>query len=338
MDRISIFNYEAFYLDYLEGNLSEEDTTLLMEFFDANPDLRMDDEELPSFSSNQNVILEDQWKNSLKHTSDDEAITVSNIDQFLIAETEGLLAEDKIQELDTFVAEHSEFENDRKIYAVTHFEPDTTVIYTDKDGLKQEKARVVWFYYAVAAAASVILFLWVWNSTQGITELNDNSVIVADDSHDGQSSDQQNNIQEDDQNKFNLVNDVNEQSLANNDPRTINEVINQTPTKISPNMKYDKMDVNGLSHNEISPLITSVDPKNLEPITPAIYEVKQSSNPQDVYASAREIKMSNPIEPITKFVSEKTNTPVDFQKTDKGAKEKGFYLKIGKFELSRKKH
>lgn len=339
MDRISIFNYEAFYLDYLEGNLSEEDTALLMEFFAANPDLRMDDEELPSYSSADQVVLDAQWKNSLKQSSDEEVITTLNVDQFLIAEAEGILSKEKVQELNAFIDANPEFALDRKIYALTNFEPDMSVAYTDKASLKKEKARVVWFYYAAAAAASVILFLWVWNSTQGISELNDNTVIHANDKLNEKTlQDQDNGGETNEFNKLNTVNSEREFSLANNDQQTNNEKEPANTTNTSPNKKNEKIDVNGLSHHDVSPLIVSVDPKNLEPITPTIYEVKQNSNPQDVYASAREIKMSNPIEPITKFVSEKTNTAVDFQKTDKGSDQKGFYLKIGKFEFSRKKH
>lgn len=335
MDRISIFNYEAFYLDYLEGNLSEEETALLMAFFDANPDLRLDDEELPSFSGSDHVQLDDQWKNSLKQSSDDEAITVLNANQFLIAESEGLLASEKLEELNAFVAAHPEFIEDRKIYAIAHVEPDTSIVYEDKAGLKQEKARVIWFYYAAAAAASVLLFLWIWNSSGTVRELNENSVIVADDNV--ESNDEVNKepseIMEQQQNSPALF--ASDNSAM--EPKSAG-VDNLTTTKTTPIRKNPKEEVNTLSRQAPSPLISSVDPKELVPITPAVLPKSTNDNAQDVYASAKELKMSNPIEPITKFVSEKTNTQVDFQKTDKRSEEKGFYLKIGKFELSRKKH
>ena len=47
--KINIFNYEAYYLDYLEGNISEEDAAVLLDFLDKHPELKMEDEELPVF-------------------------------------------------------------------------------------------------------------------------------------------------------------------------------------------------------------------------------------------------------------------------------------------------
>ena len=47
MEKISIFNYEAYYLDLLEGNLSEEDTALLLDFLEQHPHLKLDHEFMP---------------------------------------------------------------------------------------------------------------------------------------------------------------------------------------------------------------------------------------------------------------------------------------------------
>ena len=51
--------------------------------------------------------------------------------------------------------------------------------------------------------------------------------------------------------------------------------------------------------------------------------------------------MENPIEPITNFLSDKTKREIDFKKTKKNGNPKngkGFFIKIGNFEISRKKH
>ncbi len=46
-DKITRHNYEAYFLDYAEGNLGDDDAALLMVFLEANPDLR---EELETFA------------------------------------------------------------------------------------------------------------------------------------------------------------------------------------------------------------------------------------------------------------------------------------------------
>ena len=40
MEKITTYNYEAFYLDYLEGNLDENAQVMLFTFLDANPVLK----------------------------------------------------------------------------------------------------------------------------------------------------------------------------------------------------------------------------------------------------------------------------------------------------------
>ena len=89
MERISIFNYEAFYLDFLEGNLNEEDTALLMAFLEANPDLKMEDDSLPTFEAEE-FELDDALKNDLKQPLIDEAITNNNVEYFMISDAEGI--------------------------------------------------------------------------------------------------------------------------------------------------------------------------------------------------------------------------------------------------------
>ena len=42
MEQLNIHNYEAFYLDFLEGNLNEEETSQLFCFLDENPSLKIE--------------------------------------------------------------------------------------------------------------------------------------------------------------------------------------------------------------------------------------------------------------------------------------------------------
>ena len=91
MERISIFNYEAFYLDFLEGNLNEADTLVLMNFLEENPELKVDmDDSIPVFSE-ENVLLDDFSKLLLKTEDTETVITGENVDYFIIAQAEGLL-------------------------------------------------------------------------------------------------------------------------------------------------------------------------------------------------------------------------------------------------------
>ena len=100
MEKISIFNYEAFYLDYLEGNLNTEDAELFITFLNDHPELKVNDDFLPTFSNEQSA-LDAQFKEDLKQISFNEtAICNENVGQFFIAEAEKLLSQEKIIELD----------------------------------------------------------------------------------------------------------------------------------------------------------------------------------------------------------------------------------------------
>ena len=66
MERISIFNYEAFYLDYLEGNLSQEDNALFLAFLSQHPELKMDEEEIDFLLPIEEVSLTTNFKAGLK--------------------------------------------------------------------------------------------------------------------------------------------------------------------------------------------------------------------------------------------------------------------------------
>ena len=66
--------------------------------------------------------------------------------------------------------------------------------------------------------------------------------------------------------------------------------------------------------------------------------MNEDKNEVEDLALVIKTEMHNPIEPLTKFVSKKTNTEVDFQTTNKVDEgRRGFHLKIGQFEISKKK-
>lgn len=332
MERISIFNYEAFYLDFLEGNLNEEDTALLMSFLEANPDLKMDDETLPVLAT-QEVPLDVESKKELKQPSMGEKVTADNVDYFMIAAAENLLNKEKQKELEAFVANNKSLEKERMLYGAVYFEPDLSVGYAEKADLKQ-KVVVIWQYVSIAAAASVIAFFLVWSSMSNDSVTRDLGTFTAK----GQQGYPQNN-----KTIFKLSADElenNEIQLADhglNDGGSSNNLANTLDNGTI--QRLEKEQINRLERRPVGSVLTA-DNREVEPITNRVYPSTKVDNikiqQNDVaYFSA----MENPIEPITKLVGEKTNTEVDFRRTDKNKEGKrGFFVKIGKFEFSRKRH
>ncbi|MCH2229550.1 MAG: hypothetical protein MK105_04335 [Crocinitomicaceae bacterium] len=341
MERISIFNYEAFYLDFLEGNLNEADAVLLMNFLEENPSLRMEDEELPLFDVDT-IVLDEEVKNELRQPLLTDKIHLNNVEFFLISEAEGLLPEPKIDELTLFISNNQSLMYDKGIYAVVKFAPDMSVVYANKAGLKRKKTITLWPYISIASAAAVILFFMTWSSINNtVIDFNNPRLIKANTKNQNETSTIQNSER---------MNDI---VIPNND---LNDVVdNGYPTYVVQHVGLPSIENQGIrvveagvdqiNHRSVKPVLTSIQTGELEPITKRIYaENNQEKSKNNVpengnKALARFVDMQNPIEPVTSFIESRTNREVDFRTTKKiEGKRKGFFLKVGKLEISRKKH
>lgn len=335
MEKISIFNYEAYYLDYLEGNLSEEDSALLLAFLEANPDLKLEDEDLDNRLESPSELLDSKSKSGLLQYGEEDEVTLDSIEFFMISAKEGILSPAKEAEVFAFLDAHPKVEKDWLIYQHTTLEADSSIRYADKEELKQ-KTAVLWPYVSFAAAASVAALIMFWPA--GGTQVSEtglgylagnlrsvNSTTFVGHEHPGISIG--GNTQ---------VTDVQAGNPNNANTLTLDNYYaenRQTP-------------VNSLNHRPAGSVLAAFNDIELQPIAKTTFAQDENAangnvlqNENSDMASARELEMHNPIEPFTRFVGEKTNTDIEFRKSDKGAEgNKGFYLKIGKFELSRKKH
>jgi hypothetical protein len=69
-------------------------------------------------------------------------ITVENIDEFLIAETEGIITMEDQAQLNEFIVANPVFEKDRRIYPFTHLTADSGIVFDQKDVLKHKAIPV----------------------------------------------------------------------------------------------------------------------------------------------------------------------------------------------------
>lgn len=325
MGKISIFNYEMFYLDYLEGRLGEEDIRMLMAFLKEHPECELDDPELPTLSIEDNYVF--KGKADLKQTDDNEVITLANVEHFMISDAEGIISDDKRTELNQVIAGSPELEEERKRFGAVYFAPDVTNVYQNKGDLKRRKAIVLWPYISFAAAASVIAFVFLMNGngsevgyfdTAGFA---DNSVTVVPVKLIPDSPEKNNGIL-DETNPVKIYQAVIKDGF---EPKTIEQ-------------KDEDDSFTPLRTNNSRPIhIATFDNQPAKPflgdIPPKVFE--NDNTPKPIVVTA----MNNPIEPLTSFVTKKTNTTVDMgtRKKEEG-KKGGFFFKVGKFEISKNKH
>jgi len=142
--KINRDNYEAYFLDYHEGQLSPEMAEEVMLFVEMNPELKSIFNEFESITlvDDQNIVFENKSflkKNQVFATSQ---VNDSNYEEFLISETEGLLNIEQLAALEEFISINPHFEKDRRLYALAHLPAENDLIFESKEALKQKAIAV----------------------------------------------------------------------------------------------------------------------------------------------------------------------------------------------------
>lgn len=152
-NRISIENYEAFLLDYMEGNLSTEDLVALQLFATQHPHLNIDLNELELVELDSEPVSF-EGKNDLKKISDEQ----------FVAYIENQLNEEERNAVEEICSANSALATDLKLYKATITTVDETIVFENKNSLKKQETKVFWLYSreVLAAAASLVLLFGLW--------------------------------------------------------------------------------------------------------------------------------------------------------------------------------
>lgn len=131
-------NYEAFFLDYLEGRLPIDLNEELQIFLQSNPDLAAELNELKEGNKASDFSLDDDVpvflaKDSLKKS--DYVSSENLIDELLAKELEGDLTEDEEKLIDKISKESPLVQKERAIYLKTKL-TSTNEVFEEKESLK----------------------------------------------------------------------------------------------------------------------------------------------------------------------------------------------------------
>lgn len=161
-------NYEAWFLDYAEGNLSAEQVADLLLFIEKHPDLQEEFEEDFGDIVLEPETVEFQHKDNLKREGFSGLITVENVEDYIISNLEGLLDAPEKQALAAFLKTNPQFQADRALYAKVYLQADASIQYPHKARLKKRAAIVPLFVrYAAAAAVAIFLMVFGWTTWSG---------------------------------------------------------------------------------------------------------------------------------------------------------------------------
>lgn len=173
-NKINISNYEAFLLDFIEGNLSDNEIVLLKDFVLAHPELEIDltDSELVTIEKDSLIFSE---KNAIKKTDKD---LVS--EEKFIAYIENTLNHTEKKQIEDACALNTDLSKELKLYKATILKADAAVIFKDKKTLKKETKIISFYkpvYYSIAAALLLVLGIWFLLKDKTVsTTINSNTL------------------------------------------------------------------------------------------------------------------------------------------------------------------
>lgn len=162
MRTINRDNYEEFFIDYIEGELSAEENLALQSFLALNPDLKDELDEMCEFD----FAIESADLNANKPALKNIPFQ-TNFDDFCIAFLEDDLDAYDRKAFEEFVSSHPDKQVDLDLYLKTKVKADTSLIFKNKKALKRRNKSLVikqFIYTSLATAASIIILFSVWIS------------------------------------------------------------------------------------------------------------------------------------------------------------------------------
>ncbi len=162
---ININNYEAFFLDYLEGNLDKSALQKFEAFLAINPELKVDilpEDLIPLISK---PIIYSSKVSLKKFEFNLYPFSQSTIEELCIAYHEHLLTDDKEKEFLAFLTTHSKYVIDFNLYGKTYLKPQLKITFENKELLyhgKVIKRLIIPLYKWFSIAAGVALFVGIY--------------------------------------------------------------------------------------------------------------------------------------------------------------------------------
>ncbi|MGB0932888.1 MAG: hypothetical protein ACPGU5_01310 [Lishizhenia sp.] len=302
-------NYEIYYLDHLEGNLSEQLSIELNLFLEAHPELIIDESVLSI--TEESIHFEN--KEDLKLWDEKESIQLKNIDGFIIANQEQLLTPKKQEELANFIARNSFLQKEINYYKKCYLQANLEVYFDKKAKLKQKENRVLWPWISSAAASLILLISITSNLTTTVVKYSQRKQLDLTISEREDQQEKEWNSEVVSRKQVQFVQHEKAHSKANK----------RQNRRTQAAIKIEKLPIRIAQEKLILPssLIET--------------EKKIVAETEVITASLDQLKeMNNPIWAVTNLVGAITNKEVDFR-TGKATEKKsgGFRLKFGEFEI-----
>ncbi len=161
--RINIKNYEEFFIDYLDGNLSDDELVALENFLLQYPQLREELEGMENaFIKPEEIRYKE--KDNLKQIDLSLPVCDENFDFFCIADIEGDLNAEQKKSFEDYLNDHSEKKKEYLAFVNARLVKTEKIEFPDKEGLKKSLFIIYRreILTAAAIAAGIALLLSVY--------------------------------------------------------------------------------------------------------------------------------------------------------------------------------
>lgn len=185
-------NYEIYFLDYRENQLTPGEVADLMLFLEQNQDLKSEFDEFENISINPDENITYKSKESLKKqvVTNVNDINTENYEKYFIASIENELKLNQAEDLRIFLQKNTYLVKEYELFKRSILTPDKSIAFPDKSSLYKKAAIIYWkpaLYYAISAAAVILLFFSIYlnidapeNKDNIIAQAGQGSAIVED--------------------------------------------------------------------------------------------------------------------------------------------------------------
>ena len=329
MEKITTYNYEAYYLDYLEGHLDDSGKNRLFTFLDTHPvlkaELELDGDILDFTLNSEKDSLTKFEKEDLKQFDCKvNEICFNNVNDYIIADVENEITSEKKLELSQFISEH-DLQITQDYFNVTKLKADLTEVYPDKTELKK-KGTIIPLFVKIASVAAVGLLVFnLVNSSSNSIELYS--------PRQGEFA-----LQIDSLNHTFDVN-LNVESAQPDNYVFIENPIQSNDVVIAhENQPVDTLTTPFINLDPVIDIVEEKEETNDHPIMPLHEddndEIVMSNSSENI---SKEIKLVDMYKPITNLTNSYTDLDVSYQKSIPESDYAVTVLSIGKFSFERKK-
>lgn len=154
-------NYEEYFMDYLDENLSQSDKQTFMLFLEQNPDLK---EELEMVRQGALVPDEVVFKGKQELKRKNILTSGHHFDELCITSIEGDLTKTEQSKFDAYLHQNIEKQEEFFVFTKTKLKADETIVFQEKERLKKKeskrfKRRTI---SILSAAASIVILVGLY--------------------------------------------------------------------------------------------------------------------------------------------------------------------------------